>query len=128
MKKTNNNNQKVILKAIRPSGARENSFFELVFEVVRQIPEGRVTTYGAIAAALGTRLSSRMVGWAMNGAHQVVPPVPAHRVINRQGLLTGKHHFSTPTAMQEMLEKEGVKVEDDKVIAFKNIFWDPGKE
>ena len=96
--------------------------------MVRQIPKGRVSTYGAIAAVLGTRLSARMVGWAMNGAHQVKPKVPAHRVVNRNGMLTGKHHFSTPDKMQELLEKEGIKVQDDQVIHFKEIFWDPSKE
>ncbi len=115
------------LNAVRPSGKSEESFFELVFEVVRQIPKGRVTSYGAIAAALGTKLSSRMVGWAMNGAHRVQPPVPAHRVVNRLGLLSGKHHFETPTAMQEKLEAEGIKVTDDKVVDFKQLFWEPGE-
>lgn len=115
------------LNTVRPSGKTEESFFELVFEVVRQIPKGRITSYGAIAAALGTKLSSRMVGWAMNGAHRVRPAVPAHRVVNRLGLLTGKHHFESPTAMQEKLEAEGVKVEDDKVVNFKELFWEPGE-
>ena len=116
------------LNTVRPSGKSEESFFELVFEVVRQIPKGRVTSYGAIAAALGTKLSSRMVGWAMNGAHRVHPPVPAHRVVNRLGLLSGKHHFETPTAMQEKLEAEGISVQDDKVVNFKQLFWAPGEE
>ncbi len=110
---------------VRPSGIREESFFELVFQVARQIPRGRVTSYGAIAACLGTRLSARMVGWAMNGAHKVKPKIPAHRVVNRNGLLTGKHHFATETLMQELLEKEGIKVEDDQVVEFKKLFWDP---
>src|SRR5262245_42149774 len=82
------------LKSIRPSGKREENFFELVYEVARQIPRGRVTSYGAIAACLGTRLSARMVGWAMNGAGRVTPKVPAHRVVNRNGVLSGKPHFS----------------------------------
>ena len=116
------------LSQVMPSGNRENGFFHLVYEVVRQIPKGRVSTYGAIAAVLGTRLSARMVGWAMNGAHQVKPKVPAHRVVNRNGMLTGKHHFSTPEKMQELLEKEGVEVKDDQVINFREIFWDPSKE
>src|SRR4051812_26936008 len=103
------------LNTVRPSGKREESFFELVYEVVRQIPKGRVTSYGAIAAALGTKLSARMVGWAMNGAHRVKPKVPAHRVVNRNGLLTGKIHFEYPEQMQELLEKEGIKVLDDQV-------------
>src|ERR1700712_3951199 len=95
------------LSSLKPSGEKESSFFELVYEVVKQIPKGRVTSYGAVAACLGTKLSARMVGWAMNGAHHVKPKVPAHRVVNRNGMLTGKHHFGTPTKMQELLEKEG---------------------
>lgn len=116
------------LKTVKPSGNKDESFFELVFEVVRQIPKGRVTSYGAVASALGTKLSARMVGWAMNGSHRVRPKVPAHRVVNRQGLLTGKMHFHPPELMQELLEKEGVKVEGDKVIDFQKKFWDPSKE
>ena len=103
------------LKSIQPSGKKDESFFELVYEVVRQIPRGRVTSYGAIAAALGAKSSARMVGWAMNGAHRIKPKVPAHRVVNRQGLLTGKIHFAYPEQMQELLKKEGVVVADDKV-------------
>jgi methylated-DNA-protein-cysteine methyltransferase-like protein len=113
------------LNKVTPSGKRDASFFELVYDVVRQIPKGRVTSYGAIAAALGTRSSARMVGWAMNGAHAVHPPVPAHRVVNRMGLLTGKIHFATPTQMQELLEKEGIVVIEDKVQDFDRLFWDP---
>jgi methylated-DNA-protein-cysteine methyltransferase related protein len=113
------------LSNIKPSGKKEDSFFELVFEVARQIPKGRVTTYGAIAACLGSKGSARMVGWAMNGAHKVKPRIPAHRVINRNGMLSGKHHFGTPTKMQELLEREGIKVKEDKVVDFKNLFWDP---
>lgn len=116
------------LKSVRPSGQKEASFFELVYEVARQIPKGRVTSYGAIAACLGTKLSARMVGWAMNGAHQVKPKVPAHRVVNRNGMLTGKHHFETPTKMQELLEKEGIVVVKDTVQEFKEKFWDPAEE
>jgi methylated-DNA-protein-cysteine methyltransferase-like protein len=116
------------LKTVTPSGKKDESFFELVFDVVREIPKGRVTSYGAIAAALGTRSSSRMVGWAMNGSHRVRPKVPAHRVVNRQGLLTGKMHFEYPEQMQQLLEKEGIKVEDDKVVDFTKKFWDPVKE
>jgi methylated-DNA-protein-cysteine methyltransferase-like protein len=116
------------LKSVTPSGKKDESFFELVFDVVRQIPKGRVTSYGAIAAALGAKSSSRLVGWAMNGSHRVRPRVPAHRVVNRQGLLTGKVHFTPPEAMQERLEKEGVKVVDDRVVDFKKKFWDPVKE
>ena len=84
------------LKSVQPSGRKDESFFELVYEVVRQIPKGRVTSYGAIAAALGAKSAARMVGWAMNGAHRIKPKVPAHRVVNRQGLLTGKIHFDYP--------------------------------
>lgn len=113
--------------AIKPSGKREESFFELVYEVARQIPRGRVTSYGAIAACLGTKLSARMVGWAMNGADRMKPKVPAHRVVNRMGLLSGKHHFATETRMQELLEKEGIKVVDDQVVDFKARFWDPSE-
>jgi methylated-DNA-protein-cysteine methyltransferase-like protein len=116
------------LKAVKPSGKKDESFFELVFEVARQIPKGRVTSYGAIAAALGTKLSARMVGWAMNGSFRVRPKVPAHRVVNRNGMLSGKMHFAYPEQMQELLEKEGVKVVDDKVVDFEKKFWDPMKE
>jgi methylated-DNA-protein-cysteine methyltransferase-like protein len=116
------------LKTLTPSGKKDETFFELVFHVVRQIPRGRVTSYGAIAAALGTKLSARMVGWAMNSAHNVKPKVPAHRVVNRNGWLTGKMHFAYPEQMQELLEKEGVIVVDDAVVDFKKKFWDPGSE
>ena len=104
-----------------------SNFFNDVYEVVKLVPSGRVTTYGAIANYLGTKGSARMVGWAMNAAHGLAD-VPAHRVINRQGILTGKHHFETPTIMQERLEQEGVRVEKDKVQDFKNLFWDPNQE
>ncbi len=107
---------------------KEYSFFEDVFAVVRQIPKGRVTNYGAIANYLGTKLSARMVGWAMNAAHTVKPKVPAHRVVNRNGMLSGKAHFATPTLMQELLEKEGTKVEKETVVDFKKKYWDPAKE
>lgn len=116
------------LTAIRPSGQREDNFFELVHEVARQIPRGRVTSYGAIAAALGTRLSARMVGWAMNACHLSPKPVPAHRVVNSLGLLTGRHHFNPPEKMQELLEKEGTTVVDNKVVDFKTKFWNPSEE
>jgi methylated-DNA-protein-cysteine methyltransferase-like protein len=116
------------LKSIKPSGKKDESFFEQVFDVVCLIPKGRVTSYGAIAAALGTKLSARMVGWAMNAAHVTKPKVPAHRVVNRQGLLTGKMHFAYPEQMQELLEKEGVKVVDDQVQDFEKLFWDPAVE
>ena len=113
------------LKTVKPSGKREENFFELVFEVARQIPKGRVTSYGAIAACLGTKSSSRMVGWAMNGCGKVKPKVPAHRVVNRNGMLTGKHHFSPPKLMEQLLKKEGIKVKNDQVQDFKKVFWDP---
>jgi methylated-DNA-protein-cysteine methyltransferase-like protein len=116
------------LRKVKPSGQRDVSFFEQVFEVARLIPKGRVTSYGAIANALGTKLSARMVGWAMNGAHKVKPKVPAHRVVNRNGMLSGKMHFATPTLMQELLEKEGTKVEGDKVVEFEKKFWNPIEE
>lgn len=116
------------LRSVKPSGKKDESFFELVFEVARQIPKGRVTSYGAIAAALGTKMSARMVGWAMNGSFRVQPKVPAHRVVNRNGMLSGKMHFAYPRQMQELLEKEGVKVVDDTVIDFEKRFWDPAKE
>ncbi len=103
----------------------EKDFFKMVYQVVRLIPKGRVTSYGAIAAYLGAKSSSRVVGYAMNGAHNVKPKVPAHRVVNRNGLLTGKHHFDTPYQMQELLEKEKIKVKDDKVVDFKKLYWDP---
>jgi len=106
---------------------KKYSFFEDVFEVAKLIPRGRVTSYGAIAAYLGLRSSARMVGWAMNAAH-TDKKVPAHRVVNSQGLLTGKHHFVPPSAMEERLKKEGVKVVKDKVVDFQKVFWDPMKE
>lgn len=116
------------LPSLKPSGKREDSFFELVYDIARQIPRGRVTSYGAIAACLGTKLSARMVGWAMNGAHKVRPKVPAHRVVNRLGVLSGKHHFGAPDEMERLLKKEGVKVKNDVVIDFKEKFWDPVEE
>ncbi len=116
------------LKSVQPSGKKDESFFEQVFNVVRKIPKGRVTSYGAIAAALGTKSSARMVGWALNGSHKVKPKVPAQRVVNRQGLLTGKIHFDYPEQMQELLEKDGVQVMDDQVVDFQKKFWDPLKE
>lgn len=116
------------LKTLKPSGKRDENFFELVFEVARQIPKGRVTSYGAIAACLGAKSSARMVGWAMNGAGRVRPKVPAHRVVNRMGILSGKHHFSPPGSMEKLLRKEGIKVKNDCVVDFKKHFWDPIKE
>lgn len=104
------------------------SFYDQVYQVVRLIPKGRVSTYGAIASYLGTRGSARMVGYAMNAAHTAIPPVPAQRVVNRSGLLTGKFHFDTPDKMQRMLEEEGVEIENEGVKDFKNHFWDPAIE
>ena len=117
--------KEVLKKA--PTAAKEYSFFQDVYDVVRQIPKGRVTSYGAIAAYLGTKLSARMVGWAMNGAHNVKPKVPAQRVVNRNGMLSGRHHFATATQMEELLKKEKVIVKDDTVVDFKNKFWDPAE-
>ncbi len=107
---------------------KQYSFFEDVYAVVRQIPKGRVTSYGAIANYLGTKLSARMVGWAMNAAHSTKPKVPAHRVVNRNGMLSGKAHFATPTLMEELLLKEKIKIKDDTIIDFEKLFWDPYKE
>lgn len=101
-------------------------FYQAVLDVAKLIPSGRVTTYGAIAAYLGTKSSSRMVGWALNKNPH--PDVPAQRVVNRIGLLTGKHFFQSPTAMQALLEAEGVKVKNDQVIDFEKHFWDPAIE
>lgn len=103
------------------------NYFDLVYQVVREIPSGRVCSYGIIANYLGIKSGARMVGYAMNAAH-TMPDVPAHRVVNRQGLLTGRHHFSTPTLMQELLEKEGVTVENDQVKDFERLFWNPETE
>ena len=116
------------LKSVKPSGKKDESFFELVYEVTRQIPKGRVTSYGAIAVCLGTKLSARMVGWAINGAGRVRPKVPAHRVVNRLVMLSCKNHFSPPGSMEKLLRKEGIKVKNDKIVDFDNRFWDPVKE
>ena len=113
------------LKSVKPSGTKDENFFALVYEVARRIPKGRVTSYGAIARCLGTKMSARMVGWAMNGCPK---GIPAHRVVNSAGLLTGKHHFKPPIKMQQLLEKEGVKVTDDRIDRFKDVFWNPAKE
>ena len=120
------NQAKIIAANESPkSNIKEYSFFLDVYEVVRQIPKGKVTSYGAIAAYLGTKLSARMVGWAMNAAHNAIPAVPAQRVVNRNGMLTGKHHFSTATRMEELLKKDGVAVKNDTVVEFEKRFWDP---
>ncbi len=107
---------------------KHKDFFKDVFDVVRLIPKGRVTSYGAIARYLGTGRSSRMVGWAMNTSHSQKKPVPAHRVVNRDGLLTGKMHFTPPSLMQKLLEKEGLKIKKDQILDFKKHYWDPGVE
>ena len=103
----------------------ESSFFDKVYQVARLIPHGRVTSYGAIAKYLGAARSARMVGWAMNGSHKQELDVPAHRVVNRAGLLTGKQHFGQPDLMRELLESEGVIIEGDQIMNLKEIFWDP---
>lgn len=103
-----------------------SSFFDKVYEVAKQIPFGKVTSYGAIATYLGAAKSARMVGYAMNGSHN--KDVPAHRVVNRKGLLTGKHHFEGTNLMQQLLESEGVKVVDNQIQDFESVFWDPNQE
>lgn len=105
----------------------KTNYFDLVYQVVREIPKGRVTSYGAIANYLGLKSGARMVGYAMNAAHSM-PDVPAQRVVNRLGLLTGKHHFETPTRMQELLEAEGIQIVEDQIQNFEKVFWDPEKE
>lgn len=105
----------------------EPNFFEKVYEVAKLIPPGRVTSYGAIAKYLGAARSARMVGWAMNNSHSL-HNVPAHRVVNRVGVLTGKHHFDGSNLMQQLLENEGVQVKDNQVVNFKSLFWDPTLE
>ena len=106
----------------------KNTFFDRVYEVARLVPKGRVTSYGAIAEYLGTKGSARMVGYAMNASSAANPPVPAHRVVNRNGMLSGKHHFPMPELMEQMLKSEGVVVEDDQVKDFEKVFWNPNKE
>ncbi len=122
--KTNNEN-------IPVAGNKKDSFtfFDDVYAVVRQIPKGRVTSYGAIAKYLGTKLSARMVGWAMNAADGQKPKVPAHRVVNRSGMLTGRHNFNPPAMMEELLLKEKIMVKNnEKIIDFEKHFWDPALE
>ncbi len=106
----------------------KEDIYNAIYDIVRLIPKGRVSSYGAIAAAIGMRSGARVVGYAMNHCIGIKPKVPAHRVVNSTGLLTGKHHFSPPERMQQLLEKEGVKVVNDKVQDFANKFWDPSKE
>lgn len=107
---------------------KNKDFFESVFQVVRLIPEGRATSYGAISNYLGTKSGARMVGWAMNASHLQSEYVPAHRVVNRNGMLSGKHHFNPPSKMQKLLEEEGLTVIDDQIQNFKKIYWDPSQE
>lgn len=128
--KQEKNKLKIIKKRKETARAttKQYTFFEDVYAVVRQIPKGRVTSFGAIANYLGTKSSARMVGWAMNGAHAASPKVPAQRVVNRNGMLTGKAHFQTPTLMEELLFKENVRVENDTVVDFEKLFWDPAEE
>jgi methylated-DNA-protein-cysteine methyltransferase-like protein len=113
---------------MKPQKKTDDDFFTRVHELTRLIPYGRVTSYGAIARYLGTAGSSRMVGWAMNNSHKMNEFVPAHRVVNRIGMLTGKHHFPGSSMMQELLESEGIPVENDQVIEFEKYFWDPNFE
>ena len=115
-------------KQVIAGAVQERDFFADVMDVVRRIPRGRVTSYGAIARCLGAVRSSRIVGYCMNNSHTVDPPVPAHRVVNRNGVLTGKHHFATPDRMQELLQAEGITVQDDRVVEFAERFWDPAVE
>lgn len=104
--------------------ASNDNFFERVYTVVKQIPYGKVTSYGAIAKVLGAARSARMVGWAMNAAHNL-DDVPAHRVVNRKGMLTGKHHFDGTNLMQQLLESEGVVIENNQIVNFEDVFWEP---
>ncbi len=105
-----------------------DDFFDKVYQVACLVPTGRVTSYGAIARYLGAARSARMVGWAMNKSSTYKVYVPAHRVVNSKGLLTGKHYFGNPNVMQELLENEGIRVKNDQIIDFKSVFWDPVKE
>lgn len=107
---------------------QDNDFFSKVYEVTKLIPFGRVTSYGAIARFLGSVRSARMVGWALNVSHSNRDFIPAHRVVNHKGLLTGKHHFGNSTTMEQLLENEGIIIENDRIINFKERFWDPGQE
>ncbi|GAB3007683.1 MGMT family protein [Niabella terrae] len=124
----NNNSKNSRLKSLKPSGQPDLSFFEQVYAIARQIPKGRVTSYGAIARCIGTGKSARLVGWAMSNSSTVRPGVPAHRVVNSAGLLSGKHAFNPPERMQQLLEKEGLTIKNDKVADFKIHFWNPMEE
>jgi methylated-DNA-protein-cysteine methyltransferase related protein len=105
--------------------ARDDDWMKKIYVIVRKIPKGKVTSYGAIADCIGTRLTARMVGWAMNAAHHITPKVPAHRVVNRHGLLTGRHHFATPSLMEELLVAEGMKIDTHQIVDFEKHFWMP---
>jgi len=117
-----------ISKSSFKSERQDHDFFAMVYEVTRLIPYGRVTSYGAIARYLGSAGSARMVGWALNASHSRPEFIPAHRVVNRNGMLTGKHHFGNSTTMQQLLANEGIIVEGDCVVNFRELFWDPGSE
>jgi methylated-DNA-protein-cysteine methyltransferase-like protein len=117
-----------MLRMQRPIQKSDNDFFSKVFEVTKCIPYGRITSYGAIARYLGSGRSARMVGWALNISHTNREFIPAHRVVNRKGLLTGKHHFGNSTTMAQLLENEGIIIENDRIINFEEKFWDPAKE
>lgn len=119
--------QKAKMTTPQNNAPSREALLNQIYAVVRLIPQGRVTSYGAIAACIGLRSGARFVGWAMNLSHNI-PNIPAHRVVNSHGLLTGKHHFGTPTTMQRLLEAEGIVIENDKVKDFKKIYWDPQKE
>jgi methylated-DNA-protein-cysteine methyltransferase-like protein len=126
--KERNSSKQETPRVIKPSGKKDDSFFDQVYQVARLIPKGRVTSYGAIGRFLGAASSARMVGWAMAACPNVKPPIPAHRVVNSSGLLSGRHHFRPPEKMDRLLVKEGVRVKDHKVVDFKQVFWDPSKE
>jgi methylated-DNA-protein-cysteine methyltransferase related protein len=131
MKKKNTDSahsKKLLKDPLSVKRKKGESFFTDVYDVVRQIPKGRVTSYGAIANYLGTKSSARMVGWAMNGSHLVTPSVPAHRVVNRIGMLSGKAHFNPPSKMEALLKKEGIVVKKDVIVDLEKYFWDPAKE
>jgi methylated-DNA-protein-cysteine methyltransferase related protein len=116
------------MSRIKNPKKESDGFFDLVYQVVKLIPYGRVTSYGAIARYLGTARSARMVGWALNQSHHDKEFIPAHRVVNRNGLLSGKHHFDGQNVMKQLLESEGIKIEDDQILNFRQLFWDPVKE
>lgn len=110
---------------MKKTQTEKDSIYDAIYDVVRCVPKGRVTTYGAVSAAIGVKSGARMVGYAMNLSHHAQPKVPAHRVVNRNGMLTGKHHFSPPELMEQLLNKEGVAVENDTIVNFESLFWDP---